>query len=233
LKSSAELKILANNLLDQIIANFTVIKLNYDDWRAEHNKHLPTHERLFITPYLKKADGTRRNAYLQWVRICSEGYLGKTNQSKKWQPREIKRGNTNSPHYTEQTLKSALSSYTKPCIPHLMDAEHSLVYLREQLKLVTLLFEISRSIKPGEYGLLAAKQRTKTLNDYEKEQLNHKDLELTGLNVSFDPLSLPKKLVNLTFSEAKNTNTFDGLGHDDESYQSHFDDFKLDKNDSF
>jgi len=203
LRTSEELADLSNKLIDQIIDSFSIIKLNYDGWRAEYNENLPTNERLFVTPYLKISSGARRNIYLQWVRICSQSFLGKTNHGDKWQPREIKRGTKNTLYYTEKTLKSALSSYTKKCLPYLMDAEHSLIYLRQQLAIVKNLFEISRSIKPEGYGHLLAKKKNNNLNHCDEQKLLSIEDQLLYLKASFDPLSLSKSLTKIQFSEPK------------------------------
>lgn len=185
LTTSENLVVLANKLIDEVTSSFSVIKSNYDAWRAEYNKNLPTHERLFITPYLKVNSGVRRNLYVQWVRICSQSYLGKTNHGAKWQPREIKRNGGF--HYKEQTLKTSLSSYTKKCLPYLMDAEHSLVYLREQTKIAASLFEISRTLKPTNYGLILVNKRLNELNFSDQQLLISQEDQLLELNAKFDP----------------------------------------------
>lgn len=197
LKASQELEQIANNHLDAIIASFQIIKFNYDDWRSEYNATRPTNERVFLTPYLRIVDGVRRNIYIVWIRICSESYLGKLNTGAPWQPREIKRNGKQ--HYNKQILKSALSSYTKNCLPHLLDVEHSLVYLREQLAIATSLFETSRTIKPRGFGLLLAQKQLEGLSEAEDELLEKLESELIYLKAEADPLALPKKLAKIKF----------------------------------
>ena len=49
LETSQDIEGIANQHLDAIINAFQIIKLNYDDWRAEYNSSRPTNERLYLT----------------------------------------------------------------------------------------------------------------------------------------------------------------------------------------
>lgn len=199
LEISHELDKIANRHLDEIIEAFGIIKTHYDEWRSEYNASKPSNERLYLTPYLRIVNGVRRNIYLVWVRICSESYLGNLNTGAPWKPREIKRNGKL--HYNQQTLESKLSSYTKQCIRHIMDAEHCMVYLREQASITTSLFELSRTIKPTGLGLLLAKKNFNQLTELEQAELEIAQDQMIFLKATFDPLSLPKRLTNIVFSK--------------------------------
>jgi hypothetical protein len=199
LETSQDIEGIANQHLDAIIGAFQIIKINYDEWRAEYNSSRPTNERLYLTPYLRTVEDVRRNIYLVWVRICSESYLGKLNTGGAWKPREIKRNGKR--HYNKQTLESELSSYTKSCIDYIMDAEHCMTYLREQLDIATLLFKTSRIIKPSGYGLLLAKSQLQQLNESEQVLLDKFEDDMISLKINVDPLSLPKKLTQIQFDK--------------------------------
>lgn len=199
LTTSHDLEELANQHIDAIIQAFNIVKLNFDDWRSEYNATKPTNERIYLTPYLRTVEGARRNIYIVWVRICSESYLGNLNAGGPWKPREIKRNGKL--HYNLQTLKSNLCSYNRDCIKYIMDAEHCMVYLREQTALVSSLFETSRSIKPSGYGLIAAKHKLNQLTDDELLEFEKLEDEMLFLKGRKDPLSLSKKLTKIQFRQ--------------------------------
>jgi hypothetical protein len=199
LKTSDALLDIANDMLDEIINNHHVVKTNFDDFRSEHNAKQPIQKRLFITPYLRIVKGARRNLYLNFAKLCSPSYRYDTREGATWQPRDISKNGKE--HYDKRTLKSALSSYTKDCLPYIEGAEHCLKFLREETRTVKNLFELSRQIRPQGYSLLVAKHALGTLTNDEQRQYEAQTDDLSALKAIFDPLSLPKKLARIKFNK--------------------------------